>query len=283
MPRHHYWQAQFHVVQLCRSHPVSSHQMAGYHTATARYSADQAGRPPSRAEHSHREAEDRQHANGHAGPQRPTTSNQNCLRQTNMDPTPATTHPAYSMPVGHHPNGPNTRANVHIYVPLLHMHTCNLKTPAAGPNPGSVLLLLASLPTQTFTSSRKTSATTGHIRSARCGGLRSISEMLRQDVGGVSEAWASSERLSYRNIFDDQLEWRRMHYNFYPCVRADSLTRIVVKHTMGSADSKHRQYFRAFVSHPRGLEPQGVEMHLLCTQLRTRSTEAPRGVTGFNI
>ena len=48
-----------------------------------------------------------------------------------MDPTPAadlprlaaTTRPAYLMPVGHHhPNGPNMRANVQRYVPLLHMH-----------------------------------------------------------------------------------------------------------------------------------------------------------------
>lgn len=63
------------------------------------------------------------------------------------------------------------------------------------------------------------------------GGLRYLAEMLRQDVGGVSEAWADEgSRLSYRKVFDDQLEWRRMHFNFYPCVRADSLTRIVVRH-----------------------------------------------------
>ena len=77
------------------------------------------------------------------------------------------------------------------------------------------------------------------------GGLRYLSEMLRQDVGSVSEAWASNERLSYRKIFDDQLEWRRMHYNFYPCVRADSLTRIVVRHD-GFRRPSEQTYLRGF-------------------------------------
>ena len=25
-------------------------------------------------------------------------------------------------------------------------------------------------------------------------------------------------------------EWRRMHYNFYPCIRADSLTRLMIRY-----------------------------------------------------
>ena len=137
MPRHYYGQdpprggePQFHVVQLCRSHPVPSHQMTGRHTATARHSADQAGHPPSRAEHSHRETEGGQHTNEHASPQRLTLSNQNRPRQANIDPTPATglprptptARPACPMPVGHHhPNGP-TRAST--YTAMYHTYIC---------------------------------------------------------------------------------------------------------------------------------------------------------------